>query len=375
MSRFKVDNGFLTLILVLAGISIVTIWHAKHAMGAGFQDHERMQTLFYVVGFVLAYIVMAVGTDLLYRNAYTIYIIGIISLIVLMIAPASIATPVNDTKAWFQLGPVSLQPSEFVKVAVILLNSHIINQFNENVVNATIQEELVLIIKVAIVAIIPSFFIFIQPDTGLILIIAIICLAQLYASGIRKMWFIVFFGVTFVVGGTIILLAINNPEALLPIFGNFAYRIRRIVMFVENSSHQLRYGMMAMGSGGMMGHGLGNVTYYIPFAHTDFIFTVFGAVFGYLGVAILFVILVTLDVKILQIGFSSYKKINRYTTAGILGMLLYQQIQNIGMCLGLLPITGITLPFISYGGSSLFSYMIAVGIIFTISNEQMLYRN
>lgn len=189
------------------------------------------------------------------------------------------------------------------------------------------------------------------------------------------MWFIIFFGVSFVVGGIIILLAINNPDALRPIFGDFTYRIRRIVMFVESSSYQLKNGLVAMGSGGVFGHGIGNVDFYVPYAHTDFVFTVYGAVFGYLGSLVLFVILVTFDIKILQIGFSSYKRINRYATAGILGMLLYQQVQNIGMVLGLLPITGITLPFISYGGSSLVSYMIIIGIIFTISNEQMRYRN
>jgi len=376
ISKFKVDNGLLTLIIVLAGISIITLWHAKYVIDPKLYDNfEVKQAVWYAIGFVGAYFVMFIGTDLIYRNAFLLYALGVLSLIVLMLAPPSIARPINDTKAWFQFPGGSIQPSEFVKIFIIILNAKIIHHFNESNLNPSVRDEFFLIVKIAIVALIPSIFIFIQPDTGLILIIALICLSMLYASGIRRMWFIIFFGISGVVGTVIFYLAINDPETLLPIFGDFAYRIRRIVMFAENSSYQLEHGLRAMGSGGLLGHGFGNVAYGIPFGHTDFIFTVFGAIFGYVGVIILFFIFITLDVKILQIGFSSYKRINRYTTAGILGMLLYQQVQNIGMCLGLLPITGITLPFISYGGSSLLSFMLIIGILFTISNEQMRYRN
>ena len=108
---------------------------------------------------------------------------------------------------------------------------------------------------------------------------------------------------------------------------------------------------------------------YFPEAHTDFIFAVFSSNFGYLGSFILITLIILFDLEIINIAINSKKRVNKYICIGILGILFYQQVQNIGMTFGLLPITGITLPFISYGGSSLLSYMIMIGIIFNIHNE------
>ena len=114
---------------------------------------------------------------------------------------------------------------------------------------------------------------------------------------------------------------------------------------------------------------------YFPEAHTDFIFSVYASNFGLIGAIMLIGLLVFFDLKIINIGFKSERNTNKYIIAGIIGMLLYQQIQSIGMNIGMLPITGITLPFISYGGSSLLSYMIIAGIIFNLSNETIRYWN
>ena len=128
--------------------------------------------------------------------------------------------------------------------------------------------------------------------------------------------------------------------------------------------------MAAIGSAGLFGHGYNQTPIYFPESSTDFIFAVFASNFGFIGVLILLGIIVFFDISILSLTKKKIDDTDKFIIAGILGMLLFQQVQNIGMTLGLLPITGITLPFISYGGSSLLSYMLLVGILLNISNKK-----
>jgi len=127
--------------------------------------------------------------------------------------------------------------------------------------------------------------------------------------------------------------------------------------------------MTAIGSGGWFGHGYKHTPIYFPEPATDFIFAVYASNFGLIGSFFLLFLIALFDIKLVLLAIKTKSNINKYWIAGIVGMLLYQQFQNIGMTFGLMPITGITLPFISYGGSSLLSYMIMIGIIFNISKE------
>jgi rod shape determining protein RodA len=138
---------------------------------------------------------------------------------------------------------------------------------------------------------------------------------------------------------------------------------------------QLGNALAAIGSSGLLGFGFGHTPIYFPEAHTDFIFSVYASNFGLIGSIILIGLFIFFDLKIINIGSKTKNNISKYMIAGIIGMILYQQIQSIGMNIGLLPITGITLPFISYGGSSLLSYMIIAGIIFSLSNQTIRYWN
>ena len=125
--------------------------------------------------------------------------------------------------------------------------------------------------------------------------------------------------------------------------------------------------MAAIGSAGIFGHGYNKTPIYFPESSTDFIFAVFASNFGFIGVLVLLGIIIYLDINIIKLTRKKIEDTDKFIVAGILGMLIFQQIQNIGMTVGLLPITGITLPFVSYGGSSLLSYMLMVGIIINIS--------
>ena len=167
-----------------------------------------------------------------------------------------------------------------------------------------------------------------------------------------------------------------NQDLFIKIFGtSFFLRVDRLLDWSSGSGYQLQNGMTAIGSGGLFGNGFKNIPIYFPEPQTDFIFAVIASNFGLIGSLGLISLIIYFDVKLVQTAINSQKNLNKYIIAGIIGMLIYQQFQNIGMTIGIMPITGITLPFISYGGSSLLSYMIMVGIIFNISNDSLRYTN
>ena len=154
---------------------------------------------------------------------------------------------------------------------------------------------------------------------------------------------------------------------------NFFLRIDRLLDWKKKEGYQLENGLIAIGSGGLLGFGINKTPLYFPEPQTDFIFAVFANNFGFIGAIFLLSLIVIFDIRLVTIVLKSKNNVNKYIMAGIIGMLIYQQFQNIGMTLGIMPITGITLPFISYGGSSLISYMIMAGVIFNISNETIKY--
>ena len=169
----------------------------------------------------------------------------------------------------------------------------------------------------------------------------------------------------------VFIIGILLSDLFIKIFGsNLYYIFDRIFNWSSGSGLQLENAMAAIGSAGMFGHGFNKTPIYFPEAGTDFIFAVFASNFGLFGCFLLISLLVFLDTKIILYAQRKITDTDRYILIGIASMLVFQQIQNIGMTVGLLPITGITLPFISYGGSSLLSYMIIVGILINISMEK-----
>ena len=372
ISKYKVEKGILIPLIILAIISITTIYSAQQLLTDSNTLYLK-QAMWFGIGFILAYIVMYIGNDFLYKNVYILYIIGIISLIALLL----FAPTINNAKAWFSIpGVGTIQPSEFMKIILILTLARIINDFNNKYDNPTIKDEFLFLIKVIIIVMIPSILTFLQPDTGVVLIYLLITICMLFVSGIRYRWFLVAIGLIALVLAIVLGIYFINDDLFIKMFGSdFFYRIDRLLDWQHGSGMQLENAMMAIGSAGLFGSGFGNTPIYIPEAHTDFIFSVFASNYGLIGSLCLIGLLIYFDTKIISLGIKSYNNINKYTIAGIIGMLIYQQVQNIGMTLGLMPITGITLPFISYGGSSLLSYMLMAGIIFSISNENLRFTN
>lgn len=373
VSKYKVDKYILIPLILFAIISILTINSAEELLPSYLDGLAIKQAMWYIIGFVLAYFIMFIGNSFIYKNIWILYGIGVISLTLLLF----FGTPINDARCWFSIpGIGTIQPSEFMKIILILTLGTTIHKFNEEYSDPSISDEFKFLIKIAIIVLIPSILTFLQPDTGVVLIYLLITIVMLFISGIRFRWFALVLFIVASIIATVLAVYFIDTDLFIKIFGtDFFLRVDRLLDWSSKSGYQLENGISAIGSGGLFGYGLGNTPIYFPEPQTDFIFAVFGSNFGFIGSTILLSLILFFDIRLILLAIKSSSNINKYVISGIVGMLLYQQLQNIGMTFGLMPITGITLPFISYGGSSLLSYMLMAGIIFNISNESMRYTN
>lgn len=372
-SKFKVEKSILIPIILFAIISVITIYATRELLTEDLQGLYLKQILWYGIGFVIAYLMMTFGNKFLYNNAYVFYIIGVILLILVLF----LGKDINNARCWFVIPFIgSFQPSEFMKIFLIITLARMISDFNEEKNTSDIKEEFKFLLKVLVIVGIPSILTFIEPDTGAVLIYFIITFVMLFIGGFRARWFILTIGFILLFGGIFLGIYFMNQDLFINIFGSsFFYRMDRILNWSNSSGLQLTNGLTAIGSGGILGKGYGNTPIYFPEMQTDFIFAVFASNFGFVGCLLLIILLFYFDSSVISMADKSYNLSDKFAVAGIIAVLIFQQIQNIGMTLGLLPIMGITLPFISYGGSSLLSYMVLVGMLFNISNENLRFKN
>lgn len=364
--KFKYDKQLLFILFAFIIISLLSVYSAETILNEN-NNFFIKQAIWYSLGILLIFLIIYIGNDIFYKYSFYLYIIGNILLFLLLI----FGTPINEAKCWFTIPYIgSFQPSEFMKIILIIFLAKEIKKFNEEYNNPSIKEELKFLLKVILIVMIPSLLTFLEPDTGVVLIYLLITIIMLFISGIRYRWFTILFGLIILVLGTIFCLYFFNKDLFINILGtDFFLRIDRLLDWSNKSGYQLENGMTAIGSAGIFGHGFNNTPIYFPEPQTDFIFAVFSSNFGLIGSIILLILILLFDLKIIKLAFETKNNINKYIIAGTIGMLIYQQLQNIGMTLGLMPITGITLPFISYGGSSLLSYMIIIGFILNIYDE------
>ena len=371
ISKYKVDLSIVLCIILFAIISIVTIGSAEQLLTES-SNLVLKQIIWYVIGFIFVLFIVFIGNHLLYKNAWFLYIFGVLLLILVLF----FGKEINNARCWFQIKGINIQPSEFMKIILIITLGKMINKFKTKYNNPTILEEFKFLFKVGIVVGIPSILTFLEPDTGVVLIYLLITIVMLFISGIRYRWFGILGGIILGFIGFVLIVYFVNNDLFIKIFGSsFFLRVDRLLDWSSGSGYQLENGITSIGSGGLLGYGINNTPIYFPEPQTDFIFAVFGNNFGFFGSTTLLVLITFFDLKLIKLAIESPNNTNKYVIGGIIGMLVYQQLQNIGMTIGIMPITGITLPFISYGGSSLLSYMIILGIILNISNENIRYRN
>ena len=373
ISKYKLELSILIPIFLLFIISIISIYSTKRLLPLEYNNLWLKQIIWYIIGLFLAYTTMFLGNKFLYNNAYIFYIIGVLSLLLVLFFGINI----NNATCWFKIPFIgTLQPSEFMKIFLIITLARMITDFNDTYKNPDIVDELKFLLKVLIIVFIPSVLTFIEPDTGAVIMYLIITFIMLFVGGFRKRWFILTIGLIIILLGSFLAIYYLDQDLFIKLFGtSFFYRMDRITNWSAKDGLQLKNSLIAIGSSGITGHGINNTPIYFPEMQTDFIFAVFASNTGLLGSIILIMIMVYFDLTLINYSSKTNNITDKYTVGGIISVLLFQQIYNISMTIGLLPIMGITLPFVSYGGSSLLSYMLLLGIIFNISNESLRYTN
>lgn len=384
LNRFKVlfYNPIIVYLILIIGIGVVAIQSAsplfKINYAATHDNNAFKQLLFIGIGAVIAVFIIIIGIERIRALRWWIYGFWMIPLLGLFAykklhLPIPFVKDLNGAVSWYELpgGLGTIQPSEFMKIGLVLVVADIIQRHNERYphIRRTFKTDLNLLMKIMAAILPPSILIFIQPDSGVTMIILFFIAIMIFSSGIQWRYILTVGGIVIVLIATFILLVGVFPEFLTGTLGIDAYKLSRFFGWfdpfgtMDKDGMQLAKGLLAIGSGNLIGNGFQSAHVYFPEAHTDFIFAVIGMDFGLIGTLITITLCGLFDYEILNTATLNRGHYNSYVCIGIFGMLFFQQIQNIGMTIGLLPITGITLPFISYGGSSSLSYMILFGIV------------
>ncbi|MED3564178.1 FtsW/RodA/SpoVE family cell cycle protein [Bacillus xiapuensis] len=367
----KLDYSLIFILLLLCLASCISIYSAQ-ASGQYKENFVLKQIIWYLVGGGIIAGVMTFDSDQLKKMTWYLYGFGNFLLILLIIAPASIAPVINGAKNWFKVpGIGSLQPSEFVKIFIILALAWVIENHRQKHVEKTVQSDFWLLVKIGIVTMVPLMLI-IKQDLGTALVFLAIMLGLIFISGISWKILLPIFSVGTVLITTIFYFVLVKPDLLEKYLGVRQYQFSRIYSWLDpynfqsSAGYQLTQSLLAIGSGMTSGKGYGNRDVYMPESHTDFIFSIVGEEFGFVGASVLISLFFLLIYHITKVGMETKNNFYTYICVGVISMITFHVFQNIGMTIGVLPITGIPLPFISYGGSSLMGNMMGLGLIFSI---------
>ncbi|WP_419792272.1 FtsW/RodA/SpoVE family cell cycle protein [Staphylococcus chromogenes] len=370
--RHRLDWKLITLILILCVISVMTI-HSAMGGGQYSMDFGIRQIFYYILGAVLAFLIMIVSPKKIRKYTFAIYFIFIVLLIGLILLPETAITPIiNGAKSWYRFGPISIQPSEFMKIVLILAISKVVAQHNRFTFNKSIETDFMLILKIIGVTILPVLLILLQNDLGTTLVIMAIIAGIIIVSGVSWKILTPLFGAFIFLAASVILSILFKPSLIENLAGIKTYQLGRINSWLDPYTYSsgdgfhLTESMKAIGSGQLIGKGFNQGEVYIPENHTDFIFSVIGEEFGFIGAVVLIVIYLLLLMHLLKRASQTEDLFNKSFIIGYVSLLLFHIVQNIGMTIQLLPITGIPLPFISYGGSSLWSLMAGIGILLSM---------
>lgn len=376
---YYVQSDLLILLVLFILTSLFAIYNAEQLEQYATENFVMKQIVWYTVGILFAASIQFLDMEQLYKGAIYIYIGGVLLLFLLYISPTSIANPVNGAKSWFNRFPgvsISIQPSEFVKLSTILYMSVIISKHKEKYEISNLKTDTALLIKLIIITLIPVFFILLQPDFGTAMVYIFIMGMMIVFSGIS--WKIILSLVAIVSSalGGILAFIVKFPDLAKLIVGpSKHYQIDRILTWFDPSQStdtwHFERAHMALGSGQLFGKGIGGIEVYYPEAQTDFIFSVIGETTGFIGGSIVILLYFLLLYKLVTLGLNIHQFVPfaAYFCFGFLSLILVHVFQNIGMTIGVMPVTGIPLPLISYGGSSIMATMLGIGVIYRIAVE------
>lgn len=356
------DRSLLVLVFTLMGIGLIIVASASMPEGIALSaDPFRFlkRHLIYIILclFILATVV-SIPIDHWHKYTPVILLLSGLGLLAVLV----VGTEVNGSLRWLRLGPLNIQPSEFAKLSVVLFISSYLLRRQKEVID-TIKG----FIKPLVVLAILAMLLLLQPDLGSTVVIVVIMMGMLFIANARMISFV---GIAVALLSVIILLIVTSP-----------YRMARVFGFLDpwadpfGRSYQLTQSLMAFGRGGWFGEGLGNSVQkleYLPEAHTDFIMAILAEELGFIGVSLVIILEFVLVYKAFTIGKKALEKnliFSGYVAIGIAIWFAFQTAVNIGAASGIAPTKGLTLPLISYGGSSLITIAIAVGLVLRIDFE------
>ncbi len=379
----QIDYTTLFLLFLLLCISLISIYSAQPNLPVHLRNINfvAQQFIFYVVGLGAIFLAMIVDFDRFKQITWYLYGFGIFLLIALRFSPDSIAPYSFGAKRAFDFPIIgNFMPSEFMKIFLIITLSTVIAQHNEKYFEKGLREDFILLGKIVLISLAPIFLIFRQPDLGTSLVLLSIVACLVIVSGIRWRIIIGLFVTAFLGIFLLVQTYLRFPDFFVKAFlGGNDFQIKRIYGWLQpyenigGIGYQLVKSMTAIGSGQLSGKGLHENTVYLPEAHTDFIFAVIGEQFGFIGTSLVVSLFFMLIYRIIHTSIESNDPFGTYLCVGIVGMFTFQIFQNIGMTIGLLPVTGIPLPFISYGGSSLLTSMLTIGIVLNVASRTKKY--
>jgi rod shape determining protein RodA len=312
------------------------------------------------IGVVLGVMVAATDYRWVRILAPLVYVASIIGLVLVLI----MGTTINGSRSWIQVGGASIQPAEFAKLAVVIGMALLVAERTEGTLHTRSWGEVDTRDVVGMLAIagLPALLILLQPDLGTMLVLSATVFGVLAVAGVGRAWLLSLFA------GAVVIATLAVRLHVLK-----AYQIDRFMAFTNpnldprGAGYNTTQARIAIGNGGVFGQGLfgGSQTKagFVPEQHTDFIFTVAGEELGLIGSAVLIALLGVVLWRALRIAMRADDLFGRVAAAGIACWFGFQAFQNIGMCLGIMPVTGVPLPLVSYGGSSMFASLMALGLL------------
>lgn len=354
--------GGLLIIGTLLVYAATRDWYSANGLDPEY--YLKRHVINIVIGLALAW-----GTTIIdYRllRAYTPFIwgFGVLGLILVLIP--GVGSEINGAKAWIRLpAGFQIQPAEIAKISIIIGISMLLSERTHNSDEPSTND----ILKALAVAALPILLILRQPDMGTVFIISASVVTILAVSGAPMKWIV----------GLILLAVIGGFVATKTGIVN-DYQVKRLQSFVnpnadtQGAGYQLRQARITVGSGGLIGTGLFNGPQtngrFVPEQQTDFIFTVAGEELGFVGCSVIILLLLTILMRAFGIARGSTDPYGTLVCTGVIAWFAFQIFENIGMTLGLMPMTGVPLPFLSYGGSSMFANLIGIGLLQNVHARQ-----
>ncbi|MBU5364116.1 FtsW/RodA/SpoVE family cell cycle protein [Enterococcus devriesei] len=371
----RIDYGVILPVFLLCLIGLLSLYVAlsHDPRDPNIFRNIVMQGVWYAVGALAIVIIIHFDAKMLWRLTPFLYVIGLAVMLALLKYYDPVLAASTGSKNWFKFGTLTFQPSELMKIAYILMMALIITKHNVANKLHTIKTDALLIGKMLLVTLPVIGLVLAQKDFGTMLVFLAIFAGMFLMSGIS--WLIVLpaIALAVVLGVSLIfLVSTDTGRALLTNLGFKSYQFARIDSWLEpfhdpqGVSFQLAHALMAIGSGGIFGTGYNVSHVYVPVRESDMIFTVIGENFGFVGGAFVILVYFVLIYRMIRLCFDMNNEFYAYIASGIVMMMLFHVFENIGANIGLLPLTGIPLPFISQGGSSILGNMIGIGLILSM---------